>query len=121
MASLKTVTVALARTEKSPVTSTPEKITCVFNYIWEDEREVGRAYLSTINGYTFGAALDDGSGTKSFAGAPVWATNQLMGGISFEVSRFVLKVGATDKDNKAAVWVKQDDKEKLLYKTFNYA
>ncbi|KIW34693.1 uncharacterized protein PV07_01457 [Cladophialophora immunda] len=121
MGSPRAVTVTLTRTEKSPVTSTPEKINCVFNYIWEDERDVGRAYLSTINGYTFGAALDDGSGTKTFAGAPVWATNQLMGGISFEVTKFVLKVGAADKDTKAAIWVKQDNKEKLLYKTSNYS
>ncbi|KIW51588.1 hypothetical protein PV05_10296 [Exophiala xenobiotica] len=104
--SSQSLTVTLTRTEKSPVTSTPEKIT---------------AYLSTINGYPFGAALDDGSGAKVFSGAPTWASNQLMGGISFEVAKFTLKVGAKEKDTQAAIWVKQDNKDKLLYKTSNFA
>ncbi|KIW42122.1 uncharacterized protein PV06_05707 [Exophiala oligosperma] len=117
----KEVVVVLNRTETSPVTSTPAQLTCVFNYVWDGDREVGRAYLSTVNGCSCGAALDDGSGTKSFAGAPVWVTNQLMGGPSFEVSKFALKVGKADKDTKAAIWVKQqDNKEKLLYKSANY-
>ncbi|KAK5217786.1 hypothetical protein LTS03_005647 [Exophiala xenobiotica] len=119
--SSQSLTVTLNRTEKSPVTSTPDKITCGFNYIWDDDRQVGRAYLSTINGTPFGAALNDDSGAKVFSGAPIWASNQLMGGISFEVSKFILKVGAKEKDTQAAIWVKQDNKDKLLYKTSNYA
>jgi hypothetical protein len=85
-------------------------------------RSPGRQSVPSHNQWNpFCAALNDDSKAKVFSGAPIWATNQLMGGISFEVSKFILKVGVKEKDTQAAIWVKQDNKDKLLYKTSNYA